>query len=84
MRNMIADKSAGWPDQVEKELIAADYDAEVALARMGELIAGQIRQSINNYPADPPLSPATIKRKGHGKPLVDSGHMVQSVDYEVE
>jgi hypothetical protein len=30
------------------------------------------------------LKPATIRRKGFAKPLVDTGHMLNSIDHEVE
>jgi len=82
-RNMVADKKAGWPAALEKLLEQTGYDAERALALMGEGIAGQLRQSIIDT-NDPPLAPATVKRKGHAQPLIDTGHMLQSVDYEVE
>lgn len=82
-RNMVAAKSPEWPDQIQRLLVAHGYDAEVVLRLMGELIAGQLRQSIVDT-NEPPLAPATIKAKGHAKPLVDTGHMLASVDYEVE
>lgn len=82
-RNMVADKQGQWPEALVRLLEQTDYDAERALALMGEGIAGQLRQSIVDT-NDPPLKPATIARKGHDKPLIDSGHMLASVDYEVE
>ena len=53
------------------------------LGQTGEAIAGQLRESIINL-TEPPLAPATVARKGSDKPLVDTGHMLASVDYEVE
>lgn len=82
-RNMVADKKAGWPAAVEKLLKANDYDVERTLALMGEGIAGQLRQAIADFEGVP-LKPATIARKGHAKQLVDTGHMLASVDFEVE
>lgn len=80
--NMIADKSPEWGTQLKSVLKQADYDPAVALARMGEGIAGQLREVIVAT-NDPPLAPATIARKGSSKPLVDTGHMLASVDKEV-
>jgi hypothetical protein len=82
-RHMIAAKSGEWPQGVAAALKASDNDAEVALGIVGEGIAGQLRQSIIDTNS-PPLKPATIKRKGFDKPLVDTGHMLASVDKEVE
>lgn len=80
--NMIADKSPDWVDRFRRVLKLADYDVAVALERMGEGIAGQLRQQIVDTHA-PALEPSTIARKGFGKPLVDTGHMLASVDKEV-
>lgn len=81
-RNMVAAKKEGWGDALAANLKATDFDAEKALARVGDGIAGQLRQSIKDTNA-PPLKPATVRRKGHDKPLVDTGHMLNSVDFEV-
>lgn len=82
-RNMVQAESPGWPNALAKLLVANNYDANLALGQMGAGIAGQLRQSIVNTNS-PPLAPATIARKGHAKPLVDTGHMLQSVDFEVK
>jgi hypothetical protein len=82
-RNMIADKSAGWPAAIDANLKATGYDSALTLAQVGEGIAGQLRQSINDF-VGVPLSPKTIARKGFSKALIDTSHMLNSVDYEVE
>lgn len=80
--NMVTTASPQWGDELAKVLKAAQYDGALALARMGERIAGQLRESINQTNA-PALSPVTIARKGFAKPLIDTGHMWNSVAYEV-
>jgi hypothetical protein len=80
--NMIAAKSPGWGDSFERILNANGMDVRKSLALMGAGIAGQLRVSINETNT-PPLSPVTIARKGFAKPLIDSGVMFQSVDFEV-
>ena len=82
-RNMVAAKKDEWPAAIEKNLVATGYDVNVTLARVGEGIAGQLRQSIVDT-NEPPLKPATSRRKGFDKPLVDTGHLLASVDYAVE
>lgn len=81
-RNMIAAKQPGWGAQLGEQLKANDYDGRAALEHMGQGIKGQLQDSIVNG-SFPPLKPSTIKRKGFDKPLIDSSHMVNSVDYEV-
>jgi hypothetical protein len=81
-RNMIKNKSPQWPEGVKNALIATNYDAEKALDIVGASIAGQLRQSVLDTNS-PPLKPATIRRKGFSKPLVDTSLMINSIDHEV-
>lgn len=80
-RNMVADSSPKWGKQLGGVLVAAGYDADLALGRMGEYIAGQLQQSIVDL-RDPPNAESTIARKGFDKPLVETGHELNSVGYE--
>jgi hypothetical protein len=82
-RLMVAEKSGGWPEAVRLNLKATDYDAHKTLDRVGQGIAGQLKDSIKTL-TDPPLAPSTIKRKGFDTVLIDTGHMLNSVDYRVE
>lgn len=82
-RRMIAAKSGEWPETMARLLKAKDHDAKSALGLIGAEIKGQLQESIATL-TDPPLTPSTIKRKGREKPLVETGHMLNSVDYEVE
>ena len=82
-RNMVSGHSAEWPEQIAAQLPANGYDAEKTLGQMGAVIAGELRQSIVDT-NDPPLKPATVERKGFDKPLVDTGHMLNSIDFETE
>jgi hypothetical protein len=82
-RTMLDQKAGQWGTQVGKILKGADYDAETTLGRMGELIKGELQGSIREL-TQPPLAPSTVREKGFDKPLVDTGHMLNSVDYEVK
>ena len=82
-RNMIAAKKGEWPTAIAKFLKDNNNDAVRTLNDLGELVAGQLRQSIRDT-NDPPLAPATIARKGFSKPLVDTGRMLNSISYEVQ
>ena len=81
--NMIANKSPEWGPATGALLIANGYDAEKTLRMVGEAVAGQLRQSIVDTMA-PPLAESTVARKGFAKPLVETGHMLNSVDYQVK
>ncbi|HEV2540198.1 MAG TPA: hypothetical protein VGU03_10875 [Frateuria sp.] len=82
-RRMIAEKSPGWGASMAKVLKAADCNLDVAFGRMGEGIRGQLQASIRQLDA-PALAAATIAAKGFEKPLVDTGHMLNSVDYDIQ
>lgn len=80
--NMVAEKSGEWPQAIAALLPSNDFNVTKVLSLAGAAIAGQLRESITNT-NDPPLAPATIKRKGFAKPLIDTSQMINSVDFEV-
>ncbi|CUJ80786.1 hypothetical protein [Achromobacter sp. 2789STDY5608628] len=82
-RGMIAEKQKDWPRALGAVAKNNDYDIDKTLGQMGEGIKGQLQESIRQLEA-PGLSPVTVARKGFAKPLVDTGHMMNSVDYEVD
>ena len=96
-RNMIAAKSKEWGPAMAELLKENGYDAFRTLQQTGEAVAGQLRQSIVDT-NDPPLAAATLRARGYtggaynpknpatfgAKPLVDTGHMLNSVEYEVK
>jgi hypothetical protein len=80
--DMVERHKGDWGDTFGNVLMDADYNAGRALALMGKGMAGQLREQIVETNA-PPLSPRTIAAKGSEKPLIDTGHMLESVDKEV-
>lgn len=82
-RTMLEQDAPGWGEAVAKTLKASDYDAAATLGKMGELIKGELQESIRTL-TSPALAASTIREKGFEKPLIDSGHMLQSVDFEVK
>lgn len=81
-RTMIRMKAHEWGPALAIQLRLNNYDVDKSLRVLGEGIAGQLRESIINTNA-PPLAQSTIARKGFSKPLVDTAHMLMSVDYEI-
>lgn len=82
-RRMIAGKSPQWGDDFGKIAQAVNYDASTLFSLMGERIKDQLQGSIREL-TDPALAQSTIQRKGFDKPLIDTGHMLNSVDYDVK
>lgn len=81
-RNMIAAKKGEWPEAAKHLLVGNNYDSTSTLQQLGEGIKGQLQTSITETNA-PPLKPSTIAHKGFDKPLIDTGQMINSVDYRV-
>ena len=81
-RSMIAAKSLEWPEAIAIQLKKTKYDVDLTLERVGLAISEQLKQSIRDTNA-PPLAFATIRRKGHSKPLIDTGLMLRSATYRV-
>lgn len=81
--NMVAAKSPEWPEAISRLLQQNNYDIVKTLRLTGEAIKGQLQQSIRDTNS-PPLRPATITRKGSAKPLIHTGHLLNSVAYSVK
>jgi hypothetical protein len=82
-RDMIQKRKGEWPEQLGKIIKAADYDEDLALGRMGKLVSEQLQESIREF-SSPGNAKSTIAKKGKDNPLIDSGHMLNSVDSEVQ
>lgn len=82
--NMVAEKSPTWAAGLAQALIATNNDAAKALEIVGEGIEGQLKQSIIDYDAGPPLAASTVRRKGFDKQLVDKGIMLAGTGHQVK
>jgi len=82
-RTMVAAESPTWPGKLAKAGKFTHYDGPRVLAFMGEDIKGALQQSINEF-TTPALASSTIKAKGFEKPLIATGHMLNSITYKVE
>ena len=81
MRTAIAQNNGKWAEQLARG-IEATGNVEGALGLVGEEMASDIRNSIRDEEFTE-LKPATVNRKGFATPLIDTAHMVHSVDHEV-
>jgi hypothetical protein len=82
-RNMIAEKAKTWGRALGLNAKNNKYDAKGTLTAMGHGIRDQLVESIVKF-RDPPNAPYTIRKKGFDKPLIDTGVMQRSVDFEVK
>jgi hypothetical protein len=80
---MVAVESFAWPGLMAQAAKHYGYDGKAVLQFMGVKISEELQQSIAGwrYPGN---RPSTIAKKGFDKPLVDTAHMQNSVDFEVK
>jgi len=69
--------------QLQEAIFKGRMTVDTALAIMGTLIKGNIVQKIVNL-RSPANAASTIRAKGSSNPLIDTGRLRQSIDYEVE
>jgi hypothetical protein len=93
-RNMISANAPGWGVLAKKCLAASNLDGKKALDMMGEVMAGQLQQSIRDF-TNPALAKSTILARAAGakhgeienasigKPLIATAHMIGSVSHDV-
>lgn len=82
-RKMIEHKSPEWGEKMATLLRANDFDTATALVYMGEHIKGQLQMFIRDWKR-PPNAASTVRQKGFNNPLIETGHMMNSVDYSVD
>ena len=82
MRATIQANKGAWGATMAKLLKAQKYNADAALDQMGEVIEGQIVESILSF-SDPPNAASTIATKGSDSPLRDTMQMTRSVSHRV-
>jgi hypothetical protein len=81
--NVVKAGQKTWGGILANLLKTNQMDARKALQLMGEGIKGQIQTEIGSGKFVP-LKPATVRRKGFAQTLIDTGHMQNSVDFEVK
>lgn len=81
-RAMIEHESDDWGAMLGKAAVHYEYDAQAVMKAMGMTISEQLKMAIFDW-QDPPNSLYTVEKKGFNKPLIDTSHMQNSVDFEV-
>ncbi len=70
------------------KLVTAIVDGRMTVDRayqlLGEWGIGQVRDNITKRDIPPPLKPETVQKKGSRKPLVDTGRLLQSIQWEID
>lgn len=87
LRSTADAKRLEWLALLERTLrlvTAGRLEVEAALGIVGQkAVADVVARIRRGAGIPPPLQPATIRRKGSDRPLVDTGRLVQSISYEI-
>lgn len=86
MRPTVDNHGAEWMDLLAQGARASangGMEPRAVLELVVLKAAGDVAKAIQAV-TSPALSPVTVKRKGHSKPLIDTGQMFQSVTGTVE
>lgn len=78
-------KSTEWKktfDFMVQKDFARGGDFKTSFDTLGSVVQGDIKTSIKEF-TSPALAQSTIEIKGFSKPLIDTGYMLDSVNYEV-
>ena len=84
-RRMISAEQGHWAKDVSVLTAKTKGNGNQVLKMMGALIEGSLKKSINDF-VEPALAPNTHKKSakaGFDKPLIDTGHMLNSITSEV-
>lgn len=68
--------------QCVQAVVMGKLDLKTAANRLGAYVKGLVQQTIRDGEFAP-NAPSTIRKKGSDHPLIDTGHMRQSVNYVV-
>ena len=82
MRNTVRHNRGQWGPLLGAALKASKLDTTRALGVVGLKIASQMQDEIKAT-SEPPNAPSTVKAKGFNKPLIDTGTLLRSIDFEV-
>jgi hypothetical protein len=85
MRSTLDRRSAAYDRQMEKiftKVMTGKVNVLTGLATLGKQIAKDISNSIDKW-KKPPNAISTIKKKGFNDPLVETGELMNSIEYRV-
>lgn len=85
MRSTFDENRSKYQKRLERflvQVIDGKIDLDRALGLMGTIVVRDVKVKIRDL-RDPPNAPLTIKLKGSSNPLIDTGRMRQSIDFEV-
>ena len=81
-RRMIKLGEGHWGEDLGKALKRYKYNATQALSYLGTQLSEELKESIQAR-VYAPLANSTVKAKGHDQTLIDTGDMLNAVDFNI-
>jgi len=81
------DEHKGWQSEVKVrmfDVMSPQGNISESLDAIGKQMKTDIKNVIGDRGKLAPNAPATVARKGHNYPLIDTGTLLDSIDYEVK
>jgi len=72
-----------WKDGAAKAILTLNKDSEKILALLGQMMQAAVQQKIVNVKT-PANAISTVVNKKSSNPLIDTGHMRQSIRWEIK
>lgn len=66
-----------------RKVLLGNMTIDQAVEKLGVVAVGEVKREFT-VGTFAPLKPATVKRKGSSRPLIDSGQLRQSITYQLE
>ncbi len=86
LRSTVDENNAAYMNRLERATGRAIDQGRGVMRRelglVGAKVAGDVQRKIRSL-KEPPNAPSTIARKGSSNPLIDTGRLRQSIDWEV-
>lgn len=74
---------AAMQARLARQVVAGNLTMARAHEQLGAYVAGLVKALIAEGDIKPENAPSTIERKGSSRPLVDTGQLVGSINFEV-
>lgn len=83
MQYTFDDYSKNWSNQIKTDMIEYNYNMKKVLDNQGKRMKSEIQNTMLDHSAYEDNGIITQKIKGKNTPLLDTGHLINSVEYKI-
>jgi hypothetical protein len=85
--DLAADRNQNWQRYVDEalgNLTDKDTSLKAEAGKVGDIAVKDMKAIIKNHEVPPPNGVRTVIRKGFNHPLVETGALLESIDYKID